>query len=348
MRTGRPRCDPDSRWGRDRRRLLLHLVDQPFANPAVTVARTATDTFSGIASVVGPDNRRRAVRRRSRCSPCWSASSTPTHRSPRDHPNGATPMADLTLTDLPLDQQVLVRRIVSRLAPAYEGTLGTETGSALRRPLPRAASGACGHGGHYLRPGREVRQGPAAGSAAPRGLGRCSGPRRALRLRPQRRPVPDGGALAAPPGRRPVDVWSWCGSELALHHEDLDRTVIGRGHGRWASTSRPRSPPASASWTAAIVREDPDVVITMGCGDACSSLYSLGKRYEDWVLEDPVWPGRHAGAGWCATRSTPRCVDHASLGVEAHLCLLAESKEPPPGPGGDRHGRPRLRVTTWG
>jgi arsenate reductase len=33
-----------------------------------------------------------------------------------------------------------------------------------------------------------------------------------------------------------------------------------------------------------MVRES-DVVITMGCGDACS-IYP-GKRYEDWELEDP-------------------------------------------------------------
>ena len=29
-----------------------------------------------------------------------------------------------------------------------------------------------------------------------------------------------------------------------------------------------------------------DVVITMGCGDACP--FFPGKRYEDWVLEDPA------------------------------------------------------------
>lgn len=29
-----------------------------------------------------------------------------------------------------------------------------------------------------------------------------------------------------------------------------------------------------------------DVVITMGCGDACK--FYPGKRYEDWVLEDPA------------------------------------------------------------
>jgi protein-tyrosine-phosphatase len=31
---------------------------------------------------------------------------------------------------------------------------------------------------------------------------------------------------------------------------------------------------------------DADVVITMGCGDACP-LYP-GKRYEDWALDDPA------------------------------------------------------------
>ncbi len=32
-----------------------------------------------------------------------------------------------------------------------------------------------------------------------------------------------------------------------------------------------------------------DVVITMGCGDECP--YFPGKRYEDWVLEDPAGQG---------------------------------------------------------
>jgi protein-tyrosine-phosphatase len=38
-------------------------------------------------------------------------------------------------------------------------------------------------------------------------------------------------------------------------------------------------------WTAEIVQAA-DVVITMGCGDACP-LYP-GKRYEDWELDDPA------------------------------------------------------------
>ena len=38
-------------------------------------------------------------------------------------------------------------------------------------------------------------------------------------------------------------------------------------------------------WTDEIVKAA-DVVITMGCGDACP--LSPGKRYEDWELEDPA------------------------------------------------------------
>ncbi|MEX5295642.1 arsenate reductase ArsC [Kocuria sp. CPCC 205268] len=35
--------------------------------------------------------------------------------------------------------------------------------------------------------------------------------------------------------------------------------------------------------------QDSDVVITMGCGDACP--FYPGKRYEDWALEDPAGKG---------------------------------------------------------
>lgn len=40
--------------------------------------------------------------------------------------------------------------------------------------------------------------------------------------------------------------------------------------------------------TDAAVRES-DVVITMGCGDTCK--FYQGKRYEDWVLDDPAGHG---------------------------------------------------------
>jgi protein-tyrosine-phosphatase len=38
-------------------------------------------------------------------------------------------------------------------------------------------------------------------------------------------------------------------------------------------------------WTDEIVRAA-DVIITMGCGDACPVF--PGKRYEDWTLDDPA------------------------------------------------------------
>lgn len=38
--------------------------------------------------------------------------------------------------------------------------------------------------------------------------------------------------------------------------------------------------------------QDSDVVITMGCGDACP--FFPGKRYEDWELDDPAGQGIEA------------------------------------------------------
>ena len=38
--------------------------------------------------------------------------------------------------------------------------------------------------------------------------------------------------------------------------------------------------------------EASDVVVTMGCGDACP--FFPGKRYEDWVLDDPAGHGLEA------------------------------------------------------
>ena len=38
--------------------------------------------------------------------------------------------------------------------------------------------------------------------------------------------------------------------------------------------------------------QDSDVVVTMGCGDACP--FYPGKRYEDWKLDDPAGQGIEA------------------------------------------------------
>ena len=44
-------------------------------------------------------------------------------------------------------------------------------------------------------------------------------------------------------------------------------------------------------WTDEIVRTA-DVVVTMGCGDACP--FFPGVRYEDWLLDDPAGMGLEA------------------------------------------------------
>jgi arsenate reductase len=44
--------------------------------------------------------------------------------------------------------------------------------------------------------------------------------------------------------------------------------------------------PTKLTWDAA---EESDVIVTMGCGDACPVF--PGKRYEDWTLDDPAGKG---------------------------------------------------------
>ncbi|PPF78554.1 arsenate reductase ArsC [Pseudoclavibacter sp. Z016] len=71
-----------------------------------------------------------------------------------------------------------------------------------------------------------------------------------------------------------------------------------------------------------------DVVITMGCGDACP--FFPGKRYEDWKLDDP------AGQGIEAVRPIR---DDIKRRVEALIAdLLPEKVEPiaSGGPSGSR------------
>ena len=81
-----------------------------------------------------------------------------------------------------------------------------------------------------------------------------------------------------------------------LDHLAADRVDVFSGGSEPAGTVNPAAVEAMAEvgidigtefpkpWTDEIIRAA-DVVITMGCGDACP-VYP-GKRYEDWVLDDP-------------------------------------------------------------
>lgn len=82
-----------------------------------------------------------------------------------------------------------------------------------------------------------------------------------------------------------------------LRHLGGDGVVVWSGGSEPADEINPAAVAAMAEvgidiaqelpkpWTEEIVRAA-DVVVTMGCGDACP-LYP-GKRYEDWELADPA------------------------------------------------------------
>jgi protein-tyrosine-phosphatase len=115
-------------------------------------------------------------------------------------------------------------------------------------------------------------------------------------------------ALNAPAAGGPPIVLFLCvhnagRSQMALgwfNHLAGDRAVAWSGGSEPAAAINPAAVQAMAEvgidigreypkpWTAEDVRAA-DVVITMGCGDACPIF--PGRRYEDWPLEDPAGMG---------------------------------------------------------
>ena len=89
-------------------------------------------------------------------------------------------------------------------------------------------------------------------------------------------------------------------SQLAaalLQHYSLGRIAVRSAGSEPAEKVNPAAAQALAEWGLDITAEIPtklstagveaaDVVITMGCGDACPIF--PGKRYEDWQLPDPA------------------------------------------------------------
>lgn len=186
-------------------------------------------------------------------------------------------MADKDLADLPLDQQHLVHSVTVRLEPRFAGTFGPETIErfvldSLDRLLPTAKIAT------YL---------PVlAEKFAKERLGALA------RL--------EGSLPTADPGVLFMCVHNAGRSQMAagwLRHLAGDRAVVWSGGSEPTSEINPSVIEAMAEvgiditaefpkpWTDEIVRAA-DVVITMGCGDACP-LYP-GKRYEDWELDDPA------------------------------------------------------------
>ena len=107
---------------------------------------------------------------------------------------------------------------------------------------------------------------------------RCRPARGAVRLRAQRGAEPDGGRALEQHAAGRVHVRS-AGSEPA---DRLNPAVVQA----MAEIGIDISPGAAEAPADRRGRRDADVVITMGCGDACPVF--PGIRYEDWELDDPA------------------------------------------------------------
>jgi arsenate reductase (thioredoxin) len=180
------------------------------------------------------------------------------------------------LEALPLDQQNLVRHAAVRLEREFAGTFGRETVERfIADSLDQLAPSATVTNFLPLLTERFARDRLSA-------LAKIEG-------------------LASPiPGVLFLCVHNAGRSQMAagwLRHFAGDRVMVWSGGSEPVSEVNPAAIAAMAEvgvdistefpkpWTDEVVRAA-DVVITMGCGDACP-LYP-GKRYEDWELTDPA------------------------------------------------------------
>ncbi|MBK9179448.1 MAG: arsenate reductase ArsC [Acidimicrobiales bacterium] len=186
-------------------------------------------------------------------------------------------MSPSDIEPLPLDQQNLVRSVSTRLQGQFAGTFGPETierfvVDSLERLVPTAKVTT------FL---------PVLAERFARerlnALGRF-----------------EGSLPSTTPGVLFLCVHNAGRSQMAsgwLRHLAGDRVTVYSAGSEPASEINAAAVAAMAEvgvdittefpkpWTDEVVRAA-DVVITMGCGDACP-LYP-GKRYEDWELDDPA------------------------------------------------------------
>ena len=182
-----------------------------------------------------------------------------------------------SIDSLPLDQQVVVRRVVANVQESFAGTFGRET---IERFVVDSLE--------LLIPTAKVKTflpvlAEKFAKDRLRALGKV-----------------EGSLPTSVPGVLFLCVHNAGRSQMAagwLRHLAGERVTVYSGGSEPASEINAAAIAAMAEvgiditaefpkpWTDEIVRAA-DVVITMGCGDACP-LYP-GTRYEDWELEDPA------------------------------------------------------------
>jgi arsenate reductase len=185
-------------------------------------------------------------------------------------------MSERSIEDLPLDQQHTVRTIVARLVPEHAGTFGPETIErfvldSLAQLLPTAKVTtylpvlAEKFTKDRLRALARIESTTAPDTPGVLFLCVHNAGRSQMAAGWMRE-------LAGPT----VTVWSG-GSEPGAQINPLTVEVM-------AEVGIDITEEFPKPWTEEILRAA-DVVVTMGCGDACPIF--PGKRYEDWVLDDP-------------------------------------------------------------
>jgi arsenate reductase len=185
-------------------------------------------------------------------------------------------MTNSRVEALPLEQQIIVRRVVGLVGEAFAGTFGPETIErfvidSLEQLTPRAKVTS------FLPVLAEK-----FAKERLRALAKVEG------LVPST--VPGVLFLCVHNAGRSQMAAGW------LRHLAGDRVSVYSGGSEPASEINPAAVAAMAEvgiditdefpkpWTDEVVRAA-DVVVTMGCGDACPLF--PGTRYEDWELEDP-------------------------------------------------------------
>lgn len=180
------------------------------------------------------------------------------------------------LGDLPLDEQLLIRSVTDRLTTEFAGTFAVETVERfILDSLDQLRTTATVTTFLPLLTERFARE-------------RLRALARIEHLDPDA--VPAVLFLCVHNAGRSQMAAGW------LRHLAGDRVLVFSGGSEPASQINPAAVLAMAEegiditdefpkpWTEEVVRAA-DVVVTMGCGDACP-LYP-GKRYEDWELNDP-------------------------------------------------------------
>ena len=181
--------------------------------------------------------------------------------------------------DISLDQQLALKQSATRLAREFEDVYGAETierflhtsydqfaddGDASRNSFHCWPSGSPSSGSHALWP--RSRATPTTGSR-PCCSSACTTP-----VAPRWHSASSSTTPATGPSPGPAGP-----SRATRSTPQRSQAMAERGIDISAEYPKP--------WTDEIVRAA-DVVITMGCGDACPIF--PGKRYEEWTLDDPA------------------------------------------------------------